>query len=259
MTGTPEKTTAVESDEKTTSVRDVGPSAGSSTENQVELRSTNPDRDSPMERWLWAFLVLFIIGLIGSAVWVRSRAGALPPLPVIATVPDFSLTHFDGTKIGRSDLLGQPWVADFIFTRCIAVCPRMTMRMRSLVLARGDDSPVRFVSITVDPEHDTPGVLSAYAEKYDARKGWYFLSGSIEEITELCMKGFLLPLDTAPPAELLTGPDPIIHSNRFALVDGQGQIRGYYDAFDPREVKNLQRDLDRLLDASDSGRAHGRR
>lgn len=202
--------------------------------------------DSRFERWLWTFLVLFIVGLVGSSIWVRSRAGKLPPLPVIAEVPAFSLTHFDGSTLSREDLLGRPWVADFIFTRCIAVCPRMSMRMRSLVHSMDESSPVRFVSITVDPEHDTQEVLAAYAEKYDARESWYFLRGSPEETTELTMKGFLLPLDTSPPPEMLTGPDPIIHSNRFVLVDDEGQIRGYYDAFEPREIETLKRDLERL-------------
>lgn len=201
---------------------------------------------SRLERWLWAFLVLFIVGLVGSSIYVRSRAGNLPPLPVIAEVPAFSLTHHDGTTLSREDLLGRPWIADFIFTRCIAVCPRMSMRMRSLVHEMDESSPVRFVSITVDPEHDTQEVLAAYAEKYDAKPSWYFLRGSAEETVDLTMKGFLLPLDTSPPPEMLTGPDPIIHSNRFVLVDAEGKIRGYYDAFDPREIENLKRDLDRL-------------
>ena len=164
-------------------------------------------------------------------------------LPVYMPAPDFSLTNRDGRSVETADLLGQPWVADFIFTSCPGVCPILTERMKDL----SDDlpdQPVRLVSISVDPENDSPEVLEAYAQKNGAGDHWLFLTGEKDHVSGVIKDGFKLAYDPAPGE---TAAEPIVHSNRFVLVDAEGQIRGYYNAFDEQELIDLRRDLASLL------------
>ncbi len=162
---------------------------------------------------------------------------------MLGQVPDFTLVNRDGRTVRRADLAGSPWIANFIFTRCPASCPMMTTRMARLnrELARGPG--VRLVSISVDPEHDTPAVLQRYAASFAAPEHWLFLTGDGPQIYRLSQEGFKLGVDPAPQASGLQTAEPILHSTRFVLVDGEGRIRGYYDAFDEEAMKGLERDL----------------
>jgi protein SCO1 len=157
-------------------------------------------------------------------------------LPVLGTVPPFTLTERSGRVVGADDLRGTVWVADFVFTRCPDICPVLSARMSTLQepLATGDD-PIRLVSISVDPVHDTPAVLSAYAGHYRVGPNWLFLTGARDMVAALLRDGFRVAFaDDGPPTS------PITHSDRFVLVDRQLRIRGYYHG-------NDQTDLDRLL------------
>ncbi len=194
-------------------------------------------------RWALLLAGALVLAFLGYLNFVRLS----PPPPVIKEVPAFALTHHDGSTVSREDFAGEPWVADFIFTRCAAICPRMTAQMRRVVEALGEGSPVKVASFSVDPEHDTPEVLADYADKHGAGEGWYFLTGEVETLHTLCREGFLLGIDASPPAEVVIGNDPIIHSNRFVLVDRENRIRGYYDPFDPDEVERLLREVKRVL------------
>jgi protein SCO1/2 len=166
-------------------------------------------------------------------------------LPILSTVTDFTLTERSGRPFGLNDLRGQVWVADFIFTNCAGTCPIMTTAMTEIqktALAEKLDG-VKLVSITVDPERDTPEVLQRFAGGYGALKDhWYFLTGDGAAIQQLANKGFLLSAATGGGSE----DEPIIHSNRFVLVDRQGRIRGYYDGTDEENVAQLLKDLKRL-------------
>lgn len=198
---------------------------------------------SPREVLLWSLLLAVILGLTLTAVLRRPAA---PPLPELFPVPDFTLTNRDGRTLSRADLIGSPWVADFIFTRCVAICPLMTERMKAAAARLGPDTPVRLVSFSVDPEHDTPEVLAGYAQRAGAGDNWYFLTGPRDTLHTLCRDGFKLAVDDNPPPELASPDEPIVHSNRFVLVDAAGLIRGYYNAFDPEEFERLFADLERL-------------
>ena len=190
---------------------------------------------------LWGLSIAVILALIAAGLLSRNRR---PELPVIKEVPDFAFTHRDGTTVTREDFHGAPWIADFIFTRCAAICPRMTMQMRRVADALGEGSPVKIASFSVDPEHDTPQVLDRYAAKHGA--GWYFLTGEPQAIHTLCREGFMLAVDPSPSPDVTSGGD-IIHSNRFVLVDRESRIRGYYDPFDEAELKRLLDDARALL------------
>lgn len=212
-----------------------------------DTTQTTPSETPPIQLVLWGVLCAVALSVVGFGFWATLAVEPPPELRVYGTVPDFTLIDRNGEPFGRDDLLGQPWVADFIFTRCVAICPRMTRQMSRVATALGPDTPVELVSISVDPEYDTPEVLEAWAQQYDAGDNWHFLTGDTEPIYSLTREGFMLPLDANPPAGLVTTTDPIVHSTRFALVDQRGQIRGYYHAFEEEALEQLLKDITRLL------------
>jgi protein SCO1/2 len=168
-------------------------------------------------------------------------------LPILGAVPDFTLTERSGKSFSRAELDGKIWIADFIFTNCGGTCPIMTSAMAELQAALVEQKmeDVKLVSISVDPERDTPEVLSQFAKGYGAEPGrWHFLTGDGQAIQELANQGFHLAAATGIAEE-----EQIIHSNRFVLVDRQTRIRGYYDGTDEQAVQKLQQDLKKLYKA----------
>jgi len=199
--------------------------------------------DAPRLRW--SALAVAGLALGGLGAWIALRP---PPLPVLGGVPAFSLTERSGQPLGAGDLAGHVWIADFVFTRCPDFCPALTARMAGLqkTLPRGSD-PIRLVSFSVDPAHDTPDVLRDYAAHAGAGSGWVFLTGSREAIAAVLRDGFKVAwADDGPPST------PITHSDRFVLVDRRLRIRGYYHGTDPAEVKRLVRDAAALRDGGAS-------
>jgi protein SCO1/2 len=178
---------------------------------------------------------------------VALGACSAAPLPELGVVPPFSMTERSGRPIGRQDLAGSVWIANFVFTRCPDVCPVLTARMRDVQKALdGTMPPIQLVSFTVDPGHDTPEVLARYAAGHGAAPGWSFVTGPRDATASLLRDGFKVAFaDDGPEV------GPITHSDRFVLVDPQLRIRGYYHGNDPQDLERLARDARRL--AADSG------
>jgi protein SCO1/2 len=181
---------------------------------------------------------------IGRAMLADPPKQAPPPL---YEVPAFSLTDQFGRPFGSDDLRGKIWIANFIFTHCPTRCADLTNSMASLQkrLRYMRDS-VYLTSFSVDPEHDTPEKLSAYAEKYGAKQStWRFLTGDLGVVKKAVVDGFKMPIeageplpaqDDVPVADQLLN---ITHGTRFVLIDRQLRIRGYYETD--------EESLDRLL------------
>jgi protein SCO1/2 len=189
---------------------------------------------------LWAVLVAVLLGVAVAAGW--SRFNRTPPAPVLGQVPPFALTNRDGRPVTLASLAGAPWIADFIFTRCAASCPMMTARMARLGKELPAGQRVRRVSFTVDPVHDTPQILARYAASFQAPADWLFLTGPEPDLHRLSREGFKLAIDI-PKGDAGSTLEPILHSTRFVLVDGEGRIRGYYDGQDEEAMGRLVRDL----------------
>ena len=197
-------------------------------------------------RVLWGLLAGVMLAVGFTAVMAPRGLGPTvtePPM-ILGKAPDFSLTIRDGSTLSNLDLLGSPWVADFIFTRCAISCPRMTQRMIQLEKLWPADLGTARVSFSVDPEFDTPEVLQAYADSWGIEdRRWFFLSGPRDIMKSIVMDGFKLALEMNPPPEAVSPGEPILHSTRFVLVDGEGSIRGYYDVVEGGELERLARDL----------------
>ena len=165
-------------------------------------------------------------------------------LTAIKKLPDFTLTERSGRDLGLADLKGRVWVADFFYTTCPGPCAALSTRMKQLQEALAALEDTRIVSISSDPEKDTPEVLRGYAERYQAGPRWHFLTGKKEAIYKLANKGFLLSL-TEDPANTA---EPITHATRLVLVDKTGTIRGYYDGLGAEGIDRLLADIRRLLE-----------
>jgi protein SCO1/2 len=193
--------------------------------------------------FLWIALVAALLAVAVAAGWSWfSRLSTSPPPPVLGQVPAFALTNRDGRPVTLASLAGRPWIADFVFTRCAASCPMMTARLARLGKELPSGKPVRRVSFTVDPAHDTPEVLTRYAASFQAPADWLFLTGPEADLHRLSREGFKLAIDV-PKGDPGSTVEPILHSTRFVLVDGEGRIRGYYDGEDEEAMRRLVGDL----------------
>lgn len=242
------------------------------------------------QRALWSALVLVLTGVIGAGVWslagkrvivngvASSRA---PRLPVYGTVPDFSLIERSGRRVEGSEFRGKIWTVNFIYTSCPDTCALQTAVMARIQADLSVEPDVRLVSITVDPERDTPQVLGRYADRFRAdRTRWLFLTGEREAITRFAHEGLHVPVSSpgqearAPESDGIRssdlsrssarfearsdgmlGPAPaiaggkaarILHSARLILVDRRSRIRSYYDGTDMGTVQRVFEDVKAL-------------
>jgi protein SCO1/2 len=188
----------------------------------------------------------FLVLALGAwALW--GPALRQEPLPVLGQVPAFNLTGLDGKPFSSQALQGKIYVASFVFTSCKNSCPMLTLQMQRLskLLPPGDGFAL--LSISVDPDKDTPKVLAAYAKGLGVNDPrWNFLTGKKAAIKALVEGGFRL---SAQPSELVAderGRPDILHSSKLVLVDGQGRIRGYYDGLLGSSVGSIQGHIKRL-------------
>ncbi|HEV3168207.1 MAG TPA: DUF420 domain-containing protein [Isosphaeraceae bacterium] len=159
----------------------------------------------------------------------------------------FRLQERSSREVTDSDLAGRVWIASFIFTRCPASCPKISAVMKSLQ-DRLAGSSVRLVSLTVDPDHDSPGVLADYARRFGADADrWWFLTGPKAEVYNLILQRFHLGVTESSAADQKVGAEAVSHSARLALVDRGNKVVGYFDSDDPQELHLLEaraRELD---------------
>ena len=197
-------------------------------------------------RWLvFGLIALAFVSFVGvtGLMWRREETRHTPPLPVYGSVPDFELTERSGRAVRLADLKGHIWVANFIFTSCAGPCPMLSQQMSGFQTSLAPARDIRMVSFSVDPERDTPAVLTEYAARYRAdRERWLFLTGDRKTVYRLIREGFRLTVKDEPEDD-----GQIIHSLRFALVDREGRVRGYYNGDDPQSLRGLLPDVDRLL------------
>jgi protein SCO1/2 len=193
-----------------------------------------------------AALALAALGTLG--VWTmlgsmnnQRRAGEL--LADYGAVPDVQLVERSGRALSLGELKGNIWVADFIFTNCGGTCPMMTAKMSELQKSLKDAENVKLVSFSVDPKRDQPEKLKSYAEGFQADKDkWLFLTGSEQQMQDLAKKSFLLTVEEGTDPK-----EPIIHSQRFVLVDAEGHIRGYYNSGENEAKQKMLTDIGILL------------
>jgi protein SCO1/2 len=191
--------------------------------------------------WVVAFLLAAVLIAGSASLFRHSERRSIDAMPVYGKVPDFRFTTQEGKTLTRADLLGKVWVADFIFTRCPGPCPLMSAKMAEVSRELSKSNDAMIVSVSIDPENDTPEVLKAYAARFEADpKRWVFLTGPKQEIQDFTTKGMLQALST-DPAGVPT------HSTRFLLIDREGRIRGSRHLDEPELIQKLLMDIGSLL------------
>ncbi|WP_224371553.1 SCO family protein [Hyalangium versicolor] len=204
---------------------------------------------------LWLGVAVFAFGLAALTLgFLRSQAPS-ESLPRLGTLPDFAFTRQDGSAFGSAQLRGHPYVANFIFTRCPTVCPAFTRKMARVQKETDAFGPqLQLVSFSVDPTYDTPERLAEYAHKHGANAArWSFLTGDYARLKDTVVNSFKISMgrENLDEADVMG----IFHGNHFVLVDGTGEIRGYYESADDAAFEKLLRDADRLARETVAGGA----
>ena len=186
-----------------------------------------------LQRIVWGGLLLVIFSIV--VAYVRTQVQPAPPaLPVLSQVAPFQLTNQLGQPVTLHDLQGKVWLANIIFTRCPGPCAQMSRRMS---LLQKDLPPgVLLVTLTTDPDFDTPPVLAEYGRKHAAApERWSFLTGTKAQIAQLAVDSLKLTALEVPPEKRESAADLFVHSTLFVLVDGQGRLRSTFltEEYDP--------------------------
>ena len=166
------------------------------------------------------------------------------------TIPPFEFNSHDGSVVNNRTFAGSIYVADFFFTNCQGVCPKMTNNLTEVQRVFIDFHDVKILSHTVDPKRDSVEALSNYADQYSARPGkWYFVTGKKKELYQLARKGYFITASDGDGSD-----QDFVHSEKFVLVDKSGMIRGYYDGTDGEDVVELIEDIYMLILESERGK-----
>jgi protein SCO1/2 len=165
-------------------------------------------------------------------------------------VKNISFKNQLGQTVSFDDLKGKVIVLDFFFSRCPSICPGLARNMKKLQAAFGKNPEiVQFLSISIDPEHDSVPVLRKYADKFGAdHDGWWFLTGDKQDIYDFALKEMKASIadtnvDTA-----------FIHTENFFLLDSSRVVRGWYNGFDTTQLAQLVRDIPTLMLERDRSR-----
>ena len=143
--------------------------------------------------------------------------------------PSFTAIDQNGKTFNSSDLAGTPWIASFFFTNCETVCPALNTVQADL--QKQYSNKVKFVSISTDPDTDNGAVLKEYAQRFGAKDGvWWMVHMPIEKVRNVSVSGFAL----------MDPQEPSMHSTRFAAVDKDMRVVGYYDSEDTSDLKKLK-------------------
>lgn len=189
--------------------------------------------------WLIGALMLLAMVTVMRPLLMRRP----PPPEITGEVPAFVLVDQTGESFSRETMLEEDkvWVVGFVFTRCQTTCPAVSRAMLDFQgqIERSKLSDhVELLSVSVDPENDTPQVLADYAEEIGADLDhWRFVTGSEAEIEHFVVDGFKLAMGDEP-TEVEPGVFDIAHSTKLALVDRWGNVRGYY-SIDPDGLSEL--------------------
>ena len=178
-------------------------------------------------------LSLTVAGLI--AVACLGCQPSQPPMDVFGATPPFTLTDQTGAAFDSPSLAGRVTLMDFVYTHCTDACPLLSATFQEAQRKLAADnllgSRVMLVTLSVDPQHDTPPVLAEYGQQFKADpNGWKLLTGDWDQVYDV-VTGFKLA--TRPPRPAADAPAPggteLTHTTRVVLIDPQLQVRAYLD------------------------------
>lgn len=199
-------------------------------------------------------LLKFALGLctifvLGVTFWALKKQKDLgETLPVYGSIATFQLVDQNKAVFNSTSLSGHPTVVNFIFTSCAHVCPMLSRQMAKIQEKTKDvEGGVQLISISVDPERDTPAKLREYGMRYGADfKRWAFLTGPLETIRRVVVKGFMNAMDKN--SDSAEEPDlfDITHGENFVILDKRGDIRAFRQAKNDRDIHEIVKILRQL-------------
>ena len=191
--------------------------------------------------------ILFFVVLLGGfyAAMIKFTDFEEVKLPVLNSVQPFSFVKQDSTVVTQKDLANRVYVAEYFFTTCKGICPKMNKNMQ-LVYEKFKNNPnFLILSHTVNPENDSVSVLKRYADSLGASpNNWWFLYGSKTDLYKSARESYLLD---DPKNSSKNIDDQFLHTQFFALVDKQGRVRGIYDGIKKDEVDQLMLDIEEII------------
>lgn len=190
------------------------------------------------------FFVLLFVGFYFALGQFVPGFGATA-LPVLSYVPAFSFDNQEGKPVTDKDLTGKVYVAEYFFTTCRGICPKLNTNMKKLAEDYAHEPDFRICSYTVDPETDTVGRMKHYADSLGADpQRWYFLTGRKDSLYHLARTGYLLD---DPKNNAININEQFLHTQFLALVDKGGRVRKIYDGLKKDELDELEKDIAALL------------
>jgi protein SCO1 len=196
--------------------------------------------------WLFvAVVVVFPISVYAVVNWYEKTVQALPVLiSKTHTIADYQLFNQLGEESSTEDWKGKIVVANFFFTHCPSVCPKMITNLKKIKQLYNGNKNLLFVSFSVDPERDSSEQLQKFAHRFNIdADNWQLLTGSKKEIYRLARKSFQVVATDGDG-----GNDDFIHSDQLILIDTQKRIRGYYEGTEGRQIAQLIKDIKKLED-----------
>lgn len=211
------------------------------------------------------FLLIFVASVLAVYFMQREPKRSLPILNPIDvseemvdsglirkgvghTIGHFTFQNQEGQNISDEDVKGKVFVAEYFFTTCGTICPKMNQQMQRVQIAFAGNSNFKILSFTVNPEIDTVEQMKRYALEHGAKNDqWHFLTGEKTKLYSLARKSFFV-LKPSEAQNLGDAGSDFIHTNNFVLIDRKMRIRGYYDGTSPKEVGQLIKDIEILLE-----------
>ena len=185
--------------------------------------------------------------ILGERDWIKKTVDGKEVVDTIYnTIPPFSFVNQNSDTVTEKIIDGKIYITDFFFTTCPTICPVMKRQMLKVYEKFKGNKDVMILSHTIDPEHDTPQVLNAFAKDLGVTGNqWQFLTGSKEKIYEIGLKSYMVVAKEDKSAE-----GGFLHSGAFVLVDKDKHVRGIYDGTTEEGTKRIIADIQTLLDES---------
>ena len=195
--------------------------------------------------WLGGFFILlmaaFYFFLFAGTDYYKAK------LPLLNYVQNFSFTDQDGKQLTQRNMEGKVYVAEYFFTTCKGICPKMNANMKTIYDQYKSEPDFAIISHTCMPEVDSVPVMKAYAQKMEAGKNWHFVTGNKDSLYKMARESYLLDNEKNNSMNI---KDQFIHTQFFAVIDKEGRVRGVYDGLKKDELDKLTRDIKDLLKES---------
>lgn len=195
-----------------------------------------------MKKKTWIYIGFFTVLFAAFYIFLYGTVDlSKSKLPILNNVMPFSFSRQDNQTITEKDVTGKVYVAEFFFTTCHGICPKLNRNMKKVAERFKNENNFLILSHTVDPETDSVGRMKVYADSLGADiKHWWFLTGSKENLYKAARESYILD---DPQNSSLNISEQFLHTQFFALVDKNGRVRGIYDGLKDDEILKLFNDI----------------